>query len=322
MIPPVLGLKTDLPSRLHRRIGANAAAMLAATLALPAAVDVAPVGAQEAPPHDIADRLVESVAGYTVMPEGTGTGNSQAVTLEDLAAIAGVDVPDHPGGTAAGYLRLFGKPTGDGVAAALAFDIGSGDAADFVAGFRDESEAQASPLPLFPDTASPGGDVVAYEVANPASSLHALVTAFASDSLVVVLLAADPDDSAAVLRQMAQDQVALTPPTAGGAEKRQHPAYTLGRILGGVAIVCVPAWLIIRAVRQPRQAPAGPAAPVGPAQTASRDSFGYPARRPGIPLPPLEPGSQAPPPPPPWAGSSPPRRPGIPLPPLEPGSED
>jgi hypothetical protein len=262
------------------------------------------------------------VTGYSVTPEGTGSGNSRTVTLEDLAAIAGVDLPDHAGGTAAGYLRLFGRPTGDGVAAVMGFDLGAGDASDFVAGFREAGEEQATSMPLFPEAASPSGDVVAYEVADPLSSRHTLVTAFASDSIVVVVLAADPVDSVAVLRQMAQDQAALTPPTSAPAERPENMAYTLGRITGFVLILCVPAWLIIRTARR-RQSPAGPAAPVGPAQAASRDSYGYPARRPGIPLPPLEPSSKAPPPPPPWAaGSYPARRPGIPLPPLERSSED
>ena len=312
MMPPVLGLNITLPTRLHRRMGACAAAMLATMLTLPEVVDVAPVGAQEAPSEDIADRLVQSVASYTVTPEGTGSGNSRAVTLEDLAAIAGVDLPDHAGGTAAGYLRLFAKPTGDGVAAVAGFDLGAGDASDFVAGFREAGEEQATSVPLFPDAASPRGDMVAYEVADPASSLHALFTAFASDSLVVVLLSADPVDSVAVLRQMAQDQAALTPPTSAPAEKPENMAYTLGRITGFVLILCVPAWLIIRAVRH--REPPGLAVP---GQTAPPGSYPYPARGPGIPLPPLEPRSEAPPPPP-----LPPRRPGIPLPPLDRGSED
>src|SRR5262245_22192945 len=100
MMPPVLGLKTALPTRLHYRVGACAAAMFATTLALPAVSDVAPAGAEEV---------------------------------------------------------------------------------------------------------------------------------LASDSTVVVLVVGGPDDSVAVLRQMAQDQAALTPPTAA-AEDGETTAYTLGRV--------------------------------------------------------------------------------------------
>src|SRR5215510_10226215 len=93
MMPPVLGLKDLLSIRVHRRIAACAAAMIATTLSLAAVVDIAPVAADEAP-EDIADRLVQSVAGYDVAPEGSGAANSRAVSLEDLATIAGTDLPD------------------------------------------------------------------------------------------------------------------------------------------------------------------------------------------------------------------------------------
>src|SRR5262245_32041371 len=137
MMPPVLGLKIALPTRLCCRIGACAAAMFATTLTLPTMVDVAPVAAEDAPAEDIADRLVQSVPGYVVAPEGTGAGGSRAITPEDLAAIGGADLPDVAGGSVAGYMRIFGTPAGDGVAVAMGLDLGAGDAAEFVAGFRD-----------------------------------------------------------------------------------------------------------------------------------------------------------------------------------------
>jgi hypothetical protein len=285
--------------------------MLAATLALPAAVDVAPVGAQEAP-EDIADQLIQSVAGYVVAP-----GAGRTITLEELGTIVGADLPDLAGGPADGYMRLFSTPAGDGIAVALGFDLGAGNAADFVAGFRDVTAERGDGVPLFPDAASPLGDVVAYDAEDATSSRHGSVTAFASDSLVVVLVAGDPGDSVAVLRRMAQDQVDLTPPTAAAASPRENLAHKLGRITGFLVIVGVPIWLIVRAARG-RMHPV----PVVTEHSAAQGSDLYRARRPGIPLPPLEPRADAPPPPPPWTGSYPPRRPGIPLPLLEPGSDD
>src|SRR5262245_4413540 len=314
MMPPVLGLKTALPTRLHYRVGACAAAMFATTLALPAVSDVAPAGAEEVPAEDIADRLVPSVAGYVVAPEGTGAGNSRAVSLDDLAAIVGTDLPDRASGSAAGYLRIFVTPAGDGVAMAMGLDLG-GDAAAFVGGFREAGAEQASAVTLFPDAASPLGDVVAYQAPDAAGSRQPLIAAFASDSTAVVLVVGGPDDSVAVLRQMAQDQAALTPPTAA-AEDGDTTAYTLGRLAFLLVIVGVPAWLIVRAVRHRRRP--GPGLPD---PTASSGNYPYSASRPGIPLPPLESSSEAPPPPRPSDGGFPPRRPGIPLPPLESSSE-
>jgi hypothetical protein len=305
MMPPVLGLKTALPTRPHRRIGACAVAMIAATLSLPAVLHVAPAGAEEAP-EDIADRLVQSVDGYVVAPEA-----SRTITLEELGTIVGADLPDLAGRPADGYMRFFSTPAGDGMAVALGFDLGAGNAADFVAGFGDATADRDDGVPLFPDAASPLGDVVAYDEADATSSRHGSVTAFASDSLVVVLVAGDPGDSLAVLRQMAQAQVALTPPTAAAAGPREDTAYKLGRLLALPVLVGGLVWLIVRARRDPKHP-----APAGQDQTASPAGSPYPARRPGIPLPPLEPRSEAPAPPPP------PRRPGIPLPPLDPGSED
>jgi hypothetical protein len=261
MMPPVPGLKTALSTHPHRRAGACAAAMFAAALGLPAAVGVAPAGAEEAP-EDIADRLVQSVDGYVVTPDV-----SRVITLEEVGAIAGADFSDLADGSTDGYLR-------------------------------------------FPDAASPLGDVVAYDAVDRAGSRSGMATAFASDSMVVVLVAGDPSDSLAVLRRMAQDQVALTPPTAAASGPREDTAYKLGRLLGLPALVGVVVWLIVRARRDPKHP-----APAGQDQTAAPASGLYPARRPGIPLPPLEPRSEAPAPPPP------PRRPGIPLPPLDPGSE-
>ena len=214
-------------------------------------------------------------------PEGTGAGNSRAVTLEDLAAIVSADLPDRASGSGDGYMRIFVTPAGDGVAMAMGLDLGAGDAADFVAGFRQAGGQQAGAVPLFPDAASPLGDVVAYQASAPASSRQPLVTAFASDSMVVVLVAGGPDDSVAVLRQMAQDQAALTPPTTAAAEDGDTTAYALGRVLGRVAVlvvlVGVPAWLIVRAVRHSRRPGPGIADP-----TASPGNPPYPARRPGI----------------------------------------
>jgi hypothetical protein len=239
---------------------------------------VAPVGAQEAPSEDIADRLVQSVASYTVTPEGTGSGNSRAVTLEDLAAIAGVDLPDHAGGT--GYLRLFAKPTGDGVAAVMGFDLGAGDASDFVAGFRESGDEQATSMPLFP---TPRHRAATWSPTK--SRIRRAHSTRCSRPLPATrwwwcCSQQTPTTARAVLRQMAQDQAALTPPTSAPAEKPENMAYALGRIAGFVLILCVPAWLIIRAVRH--REPPGLAVP---GQTAAAGQLPVPRTRSRHPLP-------------------------------------
>ena len=164
----------------------------------------------------MADRLIQSVTGYTTLPEGDTFGESSGpVTVDELAEMVGMDPPTNPGWASPGYIRVFATPAGDGVAMAIGFEIGQ--AAEFVAGFRDGAVG-ASEVPLFPGEPPPLGDMVAYEIAAQEIAPRTVLTAFASGSLSVMLGAGDPDDSVAVLRQMVRDQAALTPPTAHVAE--------------------------------------------------------------------------------------------------------
>lgn len=253
-----------LTARHRRRVVAGAVGALATTLALLAAISVTPVGAQEAARDDVADRLIQSVTGYTTLPEGDTFGESSGpVTVEELAAVVGMEPPEQPGGPAPGYIRMFAT-AGDGVAMAIGFEIGQ--AAEFVAGFRDGALG-ANEVPLFPDEPPPLGDMVAYEITAPETAPRTVLTAFASGSLSVMLGAGDPDDSVAVLRQMVRDQAALTSPTAHvaevGASARGTPradtdeetlAYRLGRTTGLVAVAGVAVWLVIRDTRRRRRA--------------------------------------------------------------------
>jgi len=338
----VLAMRITVAARLYHRIGTCAAGMLAATLTLPAVVGIAPAGAQEVTPEDLAGRLIQSVAGYRALPEGDNFGaTSGPATLAELAGIVGADQPDQAGGSeTAAYMRVFATPTGNGVAMAMGVDIGIGQAADFVTGFRDAAAAEASAMPLFPGEPPPLGDVVAYEVTDPGTSRGMVVTAIASGSMAVMLGAGDPADSVAVLRQMVRDQAALTPPTAvavdvgsatpeaptpgadvapgasdarrSDADEAETVAHKLGRATFVLVVLGVPAWLVVRAARRRRRPAlasehaASPSAPAAPPP---------PPRRPGIPLPPLD--TSAASSPPPAAPPPPPRRPGIPLPPLD-----
>ena len=172
-------MRITVAARLYHRRGAWAGGILAATLTLPAVVGIAPAGAQEATPEDLAGRLIQSVAGYIALPEGDNFGaTSGPATLEELAGIVGADLPDQAGGSeTAAYIRVFATPTGNGVAMAMGVDIGIGQAADFVTGFRDAAAAEASAMPLFPGEPPPLGDVVAYEVTDPGTSRRMVVTA-------------------------------------------------------------------------------------------------------------------------------------------------
>ncbi len=324
MMPPCFpGLSPRRPLPPPRRCAS--AGMLAATLTLLAVVCVAPAGAQEAAPEEIAARLVPSVAGYIALPEGDGVGvSSRQFTLAELAGIVGADLPGPASGSTAAYMRVFATPTGNGVAMAMGFDIGIGEAADFVAGFRDAGAAEASAMPLFPDDQPPLGDVVAYEVADPRTSRRTLVTAFASGSITVVRAARDPDASSTVLRQMVRDQAALTPPTAlvadvasaapeaprpdadvasaapqaprSGADE-QTVASKSGRVAFVLVALGVPGWLVVRAARRRRR----PAL----AYDDAASTVDHSARLKAPPLPPLDASSapswapNAPPPPPP-----------------------
>ena len=147
----VLAMRIALAARLYHRIGTCAAGMLAATLSLPAVVGIAPAGAQDATPEDFAGRLIQSVAGYRTLPEGDDFGATGGpATLEEVAGIVGADLPDQAGGSeTAAYMRVFATPTGNGVAMAMGVDLGIGQAADFVTGFRDTAAAEANAMPLF-----------------------------------------------------------------------------------------------------------------------------------------------------------------------------
>src|SRR5215471_2329575 len=189
------------------RVAAGAAGVLTAALALTAVVGVSPAGARGASPEDVADKLVQSVPGYVVLPEGQGGAITTGPTsLGQLAGILGADVPDAAAGSASGYMRVFRMPAGDGLTIAMGFDIGAGNAADFLAGFHHGMAAAASAMPLFPGEQPPLGEAVAYEVAAPGGSRGAVETAFASGSMVVLLAVRDPRDNLAVLRQMVRDQ--------------------------------------------------------------------------------------------------------------------
>jgi hypothetical protein len=250
--------------RRHRRVGLCAAGVLAATLTLTTVIGVSPVGAQEASPEDIADRLVQSVAGYMALPEGDSGGmTSGPTTLDELAGIIGADISDPAVGSTAGYMRVFATPAGDGTAIAVGIDTGGvREAADFLTGFQDGTAGQASAMPLFPGEVAPLGAIVAYEVTDPGSSRRVAVTAIASDSIGVVLTVGDPNDSVAVLRQMVRDQADLTPPTRvvgdvasvspdsprpDGEEKTL--AYKVGRVAGLLILVGIAVWGV-RAVRR------------------------------------------------------------------------
>jgi hypothetical protein len=250
--------------RRHRRVGVWAAGVLAATLTLTTVIGVSPVGAQEASPEDIADRLVQSVAGYVALPEGDSGGmTSGPTTPDELAGIVGADISDPAVGSAAGYMRVFATPAGDGTAIAVGIDTGGvRKAADFLTGIQHGAAAQASAMPLFPGEQPPLGKMVAYEVTDPGSSRRVVVTAIASNSIGVVLAVGDPNDNVAVLRQMVRDQAALTPPTrvvgdvASASPDSPRPdgeektlAYKVGRVAALLILVGIAVWGV-RAVRR------------------------------------------------------------------------
>lgn len=228
------------------------------TLTVLATVGVLPVGGQEAAQADIADSLITSVAGYSTVPEGGPVWmGSGPATLDELAGILGADLTGEPAGSVAAYVRVFATPTGDGEARVMGLDVG--DAAEFLAGFRDATVG-ATEMPLFPGEQPPLGGMVAYEIGAPGSARRGAVTALASDSMMVVLSAADPADSMTVLRQMVRDQAALTPPTAHladiptGASRadagEKTVAYRLGRAMAPLFVVAAGLALVKRARRQ------------------------------------------------------------------------
>ena len=223
---------------LRRRVGAGAVGVLVATSTLTVGAGVGRAGAQEASPQDIGDLLVHSMAGYVALPEDDGGGGgltSGPMTLDELAGMAGVDVPKSPVGRLAGHLRVFRSPAGRGQAIAMGFEIGS-DAPDFTAGIRHSAASSATARPLFPGEQPPLGDLVVFDIAAPGGSRRGALTAFTSGSVAVVLMVAGSDDNVAVLRQMGRDQAALTPPSSAspdsrrGAGEEKTLAYRLGEV--------------------------------------------------------------------------------------------
>jgi hypothetical protein len=233
-----------------------------------AAIAAAPAAAAlTGTPDEIGDRLIQSIIGYEPLPEGGVLGDSSGpLTPGDLTELVGIDPADLPTDWDGGYLRMFATPRGDGYALAIGVDFAP--AADVLAGFRDAATDAGQEFQLFPDDRTALGDTVAYEITSPGTDATLVTTAFASGSLTVVLGVADPDDSIAVLQEMARDQVEITPPateaadTAPSAETSttsdgRSVGYRLGQVLGSLFVFGLlfglPAWLLLRQPHRKRR---------------------------------------------------------------------